>query len=50
MDEQTMCYTHEHYTITTFEDEGEWWVRARVIEKNAEGARSLAAREKTNWD
>jgi len=41
MDEQTMCYTHQHYTITTFEDEGEWWARARVVEKEAGGDRPV---------
>ncbi|RPI05116.1 MAG: hypothetical protein EHM71_12975 [Zetaproteobacteria bacterium] len=41
MDEETMCYTHQHYTITTFHDGGEWWARARVAEKQAGGDRPV---------
>ena len=41
MDFETMCYTYQRYTITTFQDEGEWWARARVTEKQAGGDRSV---------
>ena len=36
-----MCYAYQRYTITTFQDEGEWWARARVSEKQAGGDRSV---------
>jgi len=36
-----MCYPYQRYTITTFQDEGEWWARARVSEKQAGGDRSV---------
>jgi hypothetical protein len=39
MDEPTTCYTYQQYTITTFQDEGEWWARARVAVKQAGGDR-----------
>jgi hypothetical protein len=41
MDEETACYAYQRYTITTFQDEGEWWARARVSEKQAGGDRSV---------
>ena len=41
MDEETMCYTYQRYTITTFQDEGQWWARARVVEKQAGGDRPV---------
>jgi hypothetical protein len=41
VDEETMCYTYQRYTITTFHDEGEWWARARVAVKQAGGDRSV---------
>ncbi len=41
MDEETMCYAYQCYTITTFQDQGEWWARARVAVKHAGGDRSV---------
>ena len=35
MDEGTVCYTYQRYAITTLQDEGQWWARARVTEKEA---------------
>ncbi len=41
MGEETTCYTYQRYTITTFEDGGEWWARARVVKKEAGGDRPV---------
>jgi hypothetical protein len=41
MDEETMCYTYQRYTITTFQDQGDWWARARVAVKQAGGDRPV---------
>ena len=41
MVEETTCYTYQRYTITTFQDEGEWWARARVAVKQAGGDRPV---------
>ncbi len=41
MDEETRCYAYQHYTITTFQDGGDWWARARVAVKQAGGDRAV---------
>ena len=41
MDEGTVCYTYQRYAITTLQDEGQWWARARVTEKEAGGDRPV---------
>ncbi len=41
MDEETRCYAYQRFTISTFQDEGEWWARARVSEKQAGGDRAV---------
>jgi hypothetical protein len=41
MDEETMCYPYQHYTITTFSDDGVWWARARVAANEAGGDRPV---------
>ena len=41
MDEGTLCYTYQRYAITTLQDEGQWWARARVKGKEAGGDRSV---------
>ena len=41
MDEGTLCYTYQRYAITTLQDEGHWWARARVTGKEAGGDRSV---------
>ncbi len=41
MDEETRCYAYQRYTISTFQDEGTWWARARVAEKEAGGDRAV---------
>jgi hypothetical protein len=41
MDEETMCYPYECYTITTLQDQGQWWARARVVKKEAGGDRPV---------
>ena len=41
MDEETLCYTYQRYAITTLQDEGQWWARARVTEKEAGGDRPV---------
>ena len=33
MDEERTSYPYQRYTITTFRDEGVWWAKARVAEK-----------------
>jgi hypothetical protein len=39
-DEQT-SYPYGHFTITTLCDEGVWWAKARVAEKDAGGDRPV---------
>jgi hypothetical protein len=41
MDEETMCYAYQRYTITTLQDDGQWWARARVAAKDAGGDRPV---------
>jgi hypothetical protein len=41
MDEERVCYPYERYTITTLQDEGQWWARARVALKQAGGDRAV---------
>ena len=41
MAEETLCYTYQRYAITTLQDEGQWWARARVAEKEAGGDRPV---------
>jgi len=42
MDKEIMCYAYQRYTITTFHDDGVWWARARMTEKEAGGDRPVA--------
>ncbi len=41
MDEERTTYPYQRFTITTFQDEGVWWARARVAEKDAGGDRPV---------
>ena len=41
VDKETLCYTYQRYAITTLQDEGQWWARARVAEKEAGGDRPV---------
>jgi hypothetical protein len=41
MGEETRCHAYQRYTISTFQDEGEWWAKARVAEKQAGGDRPV---------
>ena len=41
MDEERTSYPYQRYAITTFRDEGVWWARARVAEKDAGGDRPV---------
>lgn len=41
MDGETKCYAYQGYTITTFQDDGAWWARARVATKEAGGDRPV---------
>ncbi len=36
-----MCYPYECYTITTLQNAGRWWARARVAAKEAGGDRAV---------
>jgi hypothetical protein len=40
-DTATACSAYQHYIITTFQDEGVWWARARVAAKEAGGDRPV---------
>jgi len=40
MDEERTSYPYQRYTITTFQDEGVWWARARG---GGEGCRGRSA-------
>ena len=41
MDEEWTTYAYQRYTITTLRDEGVWWAKARVVEKDAGGDRPV---------
>ena len=41
MDEETTCHPYHRFTVTTFRDEGVWWAKARVAEKDAGGDRPV---------
>jgi hypothetical protein len=41
MDEERTSYPYRMYTITTFREEGVWWARARVAEKDVGGDRHV---------
>ncbi len=36
-----MCYAYQRFTITTFHDDGVWWAKARLAEKDAGGDRPV---------
>ncbi len=42
MVEERSSYGYQHYTITTFRDEGVWWAKARVAEKEDGGDRPVS--------
>ncbi len=41
MDEERTSYPYQRFTITTLRDEGVWWAKARVGEKDAGGDRPV---------
>jgi hypothetical protein len=41
MDEERTSYPYQQYTITTLHDEGVWWAKARVAEKDVGGDRPV---------
>jgi hypothetical protein len=41
MDEAGTSYPYQRYTITTLQEEGVWWAKARVAEKDAGGDRPV---------
>ena len=41
MDEERTSYPYQQYTITTLQDEGVWWAKARVAEKDVGGDRPV---------
>lgn len=41
MDEERTSYPYRRFTITTLRDEGVWWAKARVAEKDAGGDRPV---------
>ena len=41
MDEERTSYPYQRFTITTLRDEGVWWAKARVAEKDAGGDRPV---------
>jgi hypothetical protein len=41
MDEQRTSYPYRQFTITTLRDEGVWWAKARVAEKDVGGDRPV---------
>ena len=41
MDEERTTYSYQRYTITTLRDEGVWWAKARIAEKDAGGDRPV---------
>jgi hypothetical protein len=41
MDAERSSYPYHGYTITTLQEDGVWWARARVAEKDAGGDRPV---------
>ena len=41
MDEVGTSYPYQGYTITTLQEEGVWWAKARAAEKDAGGNRPV---------
>ncbi len=41
MEKESTIYPYRRYTITIFRDEGVWWAKARVSEKDAGGDRPV---------
>ena len=41
MDQERRSYLYQRYTITTLRDEGVWWAKARVAEKDVGGDRPV---------
>lgn len=41
MDEDRTSYPYQDYTITTLRDEGVWWAKVRVAEKDVGGDRPV---------
>ena len=41
MDEERTTYAYQRYRITTLRDEGVWWAKACVAEKDAGGDRPV---------
>jgi hypothetical protein len=41
MVEEMASYPYSHFTITTYREEGVWWAKARVAEKDAGGDRAV---------
>jgi hypothetical protein len=41
MDEERTSYPYRRFTITTLRDEGVWWAKARVAEKDVGGDRPV---------
>ncbi|MCJ7706374.1 MAG: hypothetical protein MUO38_02030 [Anaerolineales bacterium] len=41
MDEERTSYPYQRYTITTFQDGGVWWAKARAAEKDVGGDRPV---------
>lgn len=41
MDDERTSYPYLRYTITTLRDEGVWWAKARVAEKDVGGDRPV---------
>ena len=41
MVEETTSYLYCEFTITTFREDGVWWAKARVAEKDAGGDRAV---------
>jgi hypothetical protein len=40
-DTERACSAYQSFMITTFQDTGEWWARARVAEKDVGGDRPV---------
>ncbi len=41
VNEEQTTYPYRHFAITTLRDEGVWWAKARVAEKDAGGDRPV---------
>ncbi len=41
MEQERRSYLYQRYTITTLRDEGGWWAKARVAEKDVGGDRPV---------